>query len=239
MLETTPSVGGAQLTRNQRWAACSPVCPACPHAGIVSRASPSANASARVVTATTVLSASVMADLPFEVRSRPQLICDWPEFHGRLLRRPFRTAGDDADGFLARTRNSALHSTQGATGVREAALHRRRGHAAADGPSDAWGVREVGTVRFIDRDLNLIQLEDGTELHTTDARILRNIREGMRVQVDFIHGGDKNELNSLAPVGSDAQVDVSPTAGGSDLHSTPDRLVGGPSPLRAGAGGTS
>jgi len=32
----------------------SPVCPACPHAGIVSRASPSANASARVVTATTV-----------------------------------------------------------------------------------------------------------------------------------------------------------------------------------------
>jgi len=94
-------------------------------------------------------------------------------------------------------------------------------------------------VRFIDRDLNLIQLEDGTELHTTDARILRNIREGMRVQVDFIHGGDKNELNSLAPVGSDAQVDVSPTAGGSDLHSMPDRLVGGPSPLRAGAGGTS
>ena len=89
------------------------------------------------------------------------------------------------------------------------------GHAAADGPSDAWGAREVGTVRFIDRDLNLIQLEDGTELHTTDARMLQNIREGMQVQVDFIHGGERNELNSIAPVAADAQAgaDVSPTAG--------------------------
>ena len=77
------------------------------------------------------------------------------------------------------------------------------GHAAADGPSDAWGVREVGTVRFIDRALNLVQLEDGTELHTTDARMLKNIREGMRVRVDFVHGGDKNELNSITPVAAD------------------------------------
>ena len=51
------------------------------------------------------------------------------------------------------------------------------GHAVADGPDDGYGAREVGTVRFIDRDLNLIQLEDGTELRTTDARMLQTSRK--------------------------------------------------------------
>ena len=87
------------------------------------------------------------------------------------------------------------------------------GHAVAGGPDDSYGAREVGTVRFIDRDLNLIQLADGTELRTTDPRMLQNIQEGMRVLVDFVHEGDRNELNSIAPVGTDAQVGVSPTAG--------------------------
>jgi len=84
------------------------------------------------------------------------------------------------------------------------------GHAAA-GPGNDYGAREVGTVRFIDRLLNLIQLDDGTELRTTDARMLQNIREGMRVLVDFAHDGDTNELNSIEPVGADTQVDVTPT----------------------------
>ena len=87
------------------------------------------------------------------------------------------------------------------------------GHAAADGPDAGYGAREVGTVRFIDRPLNLIQLGDGTELHTTDPRMLKNITEGMRVLVDFTNDGARNEINSIAPVGADSQVDVSPTAG--------------------------
>lgn len=89
------------------------------------------------------------------------------------------------------------------------------GHAAADGPDAGYGAREVGTVRFIDRALNLIQLDDGTELRTTDPRILQNIKEGMRVQVDFTNdGASRNEINSIAPVGADSQqVDVSPTTG--------------------------
>ena len=82
-----------------------------------------------------------------------------------------------------------------------------------DGQGDDYGAREVGTVRFIDRQLNLIQLDDGTELRTTDARMLQNIREGMRVLVDFAHEGDTNELNSIEPVGADTQVDVTPTTG--------------------------
>ena len=86
------------------------------------------------------------------------------------------------------------------------------GHAMADGPGDDYGVREVGVVRFIDRASNLIQLEDGTELRTTDARMLQNIQEGMRLVVDFVHGGDRNELNSISPVG-ETQADVGMTAG--------------------------
>ena len=35
----------------------------------------------------------------------------------------------------------------------------------------------------------------------------------MRVLVDFTHEGDRNELNSIAPVGADTQAGVSPTAG--------------------------
>ena len=85
------------------------------------------------------------------------------------------------------------------------------GHAVA-GPGEDYGAREVGTVRFIDRQLNLVQLDDGTELRTTDARMLQNIREGMRVRVDFVHSdGNANELNSIEPVGADTQVGVTPT----------------------------
>ncbi len=89
------------------------------------------------------------------------------------------------------------------------------GHAAAESPDAGYGAREVGTVRFIDRALNLIQLDDGTELRTTDPRVLRNIKEGMRVQVDFTNdGASRNEINSIAPVGAGSQqVDVSPTTG--------------------------
>jgi hypothetical protein len=85
------------------------------------------------------------------------------------------------------------------------------GHAAA-APGDDYAGREEGTVRFIDRQQNLIQLDDGTELHTTDPQMLQNIHEGMRVLVDFVHSIDNtNELNSIEPVGADTQVDVTPT----------------------------
>ena len=51
----------------------------------------------------------------------------------------------------------------------------------------------MGRIRFIDRAQNLIQLEDGTELRTTDARMLQNIKEGMQVVVDFTNDGARNE----------------------------------------------
>jgi hypothetical protein len=89
------------------------------------------------------------------------------------------------------------------------------GHAAA-GVGEEYGARKVGTVSFIDRQANLIQLADGTELHATDAGMLQNISEGMRVVVDFAHSDDdRNELNSIEPVGAGTPVSegASPTAG--------------------------
>ncbi|PYM96360.1 MAG: hypothetical protein DME04_02140 [Candidatus Rokuibacteriota bacterium] len=85
------------------------------------------------------------------------------------------------------------------------------GPAGAAGPGDSYGAQVVGTVRFLDRAMNLLQLADGTELRTTDSRLLRNIREGMRVKVDFTHAADLNELNSIEPVGADVTSGASPT----------------------------
>jgi hypothetical protein len=73
------------------------------------------------------------------------------------------------------------------------------GHAAA-GPGDDFAGREKGTVTFIDRQQNLIQLDNGTEFHTMDPRLLQNVQEGMRVVVDFVGQDGRNELNSITPV---------------------------------------
>jgi hypothetical protein len=94
------------------------------------------------------------------------------------------------------------------------------GHAAADGPGDTYGAEKLGTVRFLDRAMNLIQLDDGTELRTADARMLRDIREGMRVKVDYVHDGDRNTLNSIDAIGADATAGATPTTiGGIKNHS--------------------
>ena len=73
------------------------------------------------------------------------------------------------------------------------------GSALADGPGSDYGGVEEGTVRFIDRPMNLLQLDDGTELRTTDARLLEDIYVGEQVTVDFTHDGDRNLINSIEP----------------------------------------
>jgi len=94
------------------------------------------------------------------------------------------------------------------------------GQAAADGPGDTYGAQKLGTVRFLDRAMNLLQLDDGTELRTTDSRLLRNLREGMRVKVDFTHDGERNALNSIEAIGAGATVGATPTTvGGISNHS--------------------
>ena len=55
---------------------------------------------------------------------------------------------------------------------------------AAAGPGEGYGARHEATVTFIDRNLNLVHLDDGTELRARDSRVLERIHEGMRVVVD-------------------------------------------------------
>ena len=68
--------------------------------------------------------------------------------------------------------------------------------AVADGPGAGYAVVKVGTVSFIDRALNLFQLEDGTELRVSDPRMLQDLSEGELVKVDFTTSG------SWTPIGS-------------------------------------
>ena len=93
------------------------------------------------------------------------------------------------------------------------------GDAVADGPGTDHADVKVGRVGFIDRALNLVQLEDGTELHTPDARLLQNVTEGEWVKVDFIYDGDKNMLNSIEPAGPDEPLGAIPDAVDSSLTS--------------------
>ncbi len=86
------------------------------------------------------------------------------------------------------------------------------GDAVADGPGSEHAGVKVGRVGFIDRALNLVQLDDGTELRTTDARLLQTITEGEWVKVDFTYDGDKNMVNSIEPAEPDTPLGAIPGA---------------------------
>jgi hypothetical protein len=75
------------------------------------------------------------------------------------------------------------------------------GPAMADGPDGGSAGR--------DRAATIVQLTDGTELHTMDPRMLANLKEGTLVLVDFVHTEDnRNELNSITAVAPGASVDA-------------------------------
>jgi hypothetical protein len=93
------------------------------------------------------------------------------------------------------------------------------GAASADGPGSDYGGVKEGTVKFIDRAMNLLQLNDGTELRATDAGLLRDIRVGEEIRVDFTHDGDRNLINSVEPAQPDTVLGAVPTAVGSGITS--------------------
>jgi len=82
------------------------------------------------------------------------------------------------------------------------------GPAMAGGPGGDSAGREVGTISYIDRAADIVQLTNGTELHTMDPRMLAGLKEGMQVLVDFVQTNDRNELNSITPVAPGATVDA-------------------------------
>ena len=86
------------------------------------------------------------------------------------------------------------------------------GDAVADGPGAEHAGVKVGRVGFMDRALNLVQLDDGTELRTTDTRLLQNITVGEWVKVDFTSDGAENMLTSIEPAEPDTPLGAIPGA---------------------------
>lgn len=75
--------------------------------------------------------------------------------------------------------------------------------ALADGPSAGSSGIKVAPVSFIDPELNILQLSDGTELKVYDPRMLADLRIGEWVKVDYVSDGERTVLNSIAPAPAD------------------------------------
>ena len=67
---------------------------------------------------------------------------------------------------------------------------------------------------FIDRALDVVQLDDGAEFRVTDPRQLYDIHEGMWVKVDYTHTGGGNMVNTIEPTAPDAPGGPTPSAEG-------------------------
>jgi hypothetical protein len=93
------------------------------------------------------------------------------------------------------------------------------GAARADGPGAAYGGEEIGTVRFVDRAQNLVELTNGDEFYAHDARMLQGVWEGELVKVDFTHDGDRATLNAIEPADENSTLGPMPvTEGGIKEH---------------------
>jgi hypothetical protein len=77
------------------------------------------------------------------------------------------------------------------------------GAAWADGPSAGYGGEEIGSIRFLDRALNLIILSSGAEYRAPDPAMLRNLKEGEMVKVDFMNDGERSIINFIEPADTD------------------------------------
>jgi CheY-like chemotaxis protein len=85
------------------------------------------------------------------------------------------------------------------------------GAARADGPGSGFSGEEIGTIRYIDRTLNLIVLTDGAELRAPDPRMLSNLQEGQVVRVDFTHDSERSVINSIEPANTEDYPGASPS----------------------------
>jgi hypothetical protein len=92
------------------------------------------------------------------------------------------------------------------------------GHALADGPGAGSSGVKVAQVHFVDPQLKILQLSDGTELRAPDQRMLTNLTIGEWVKVDYVSDAERTVLNSIAPARLDEIPSATPapaTAGGS------------------------
>jgi len=90
---------------------------------------------------------------------------------------------------------------------------------ALAGPSTQYAGEKIGTIRYINRAQNLVELNDGMQFYTTDRRMLDGLKEGEVVKVDFSYNGDRAYLNSIAPPTADDNPGASiGTEGGVQQH---------------------
>ena len=71
--------------------------------------------------------------------------------------------------------------------------------ASVHARAQEWAGQEVGTIRYINRQQNVIILDNGDEFRTTDPRVLQPLREGELVKVDFSFNGDHAVINFVEP----------------------------------------
>src|SRR5262245_9003490 len=82
-----------------------------------------------------------------------------------------------------------------------------------------WAGQEIGTIRYINRQQNVIILDNGDEFRTTDQRVLQPLREGELVKVDFSFNGDHAVINFVEPATPEMATGPEPgTEGGVQGH---------------------
>ena len=91
--------------------------------------------------------------------------------------------------------------------------------ASVHARAQEYAGQEVGKIRYINRQQNLIVLDNGDEFRTTDQNVLQPLREGELVKVDFWTNGERAYLNSIAPPAADDYPGASVgTQGGVSQH---------------------
>ena len=78
------------------------------------------------------------------------------------------------------------------------------GAAWADGPSAGYAGEDIGTIRFLDRALNLVVLSDGAKFRAPNPAMLSNLTEGELVRVDFMNDGERSIINFIGPADANA-----------------------------------
>lgn len=82
-----------------------------------------------------------------------------------------------------------------------ASLALMTGTACAQGYSSYPALGEVaGTVRYIFKAQQEIEMEDGTLLQATSPAQLTGVQEGSAVKVQYVDNGDKKEIQRIEPI---------------------------------------
>ena len=81
-----------------------------------------------------------------------------------------------------------------------AALVLMAGTAWAQSPSGPYPGRVEAKVSYIDQQLHVITLDDGTQLWATSAQQISQLEPGMPVTATYVDNGDRKEISTIETV---------------------------------------